>query len=64
MCHLLIHKRGIFVLSSPLQGKLDSFSEVEHSVPRLTLVEIKVCFSADKNLDRFIHVRIASRSSA
>ena len=54
----------MFVLSNPLQGKLDSFPEVEHSVPRLTLVEIKVCFSADKNLDRFIHVRIASRSSA
>ena len=43
MCHLLIHKRGVFVPSNPLQGRLDPFSELEHSVPRLTLVEIKAC---------------------
>ena len=54
----------MFVPSNPLQGRLDPFSEVEHSVPRLTLVKLKYFVSADKNLGRFIHVRIASRSSA
>ena len=63
MCHLLIHKRGVFVPSNPLQGRLDPFSELEHSVPRLTFVNVNVA-SADKNLGRFIHVRLASRSSA
>ena len=63
MCHLLIHKCGTFVLSNPFQGRLDPFSEVEHSVPRLTFVNVHVA-SADKNLGSFIHVRISSWSSA
>ena len=30
VCYLLIHKRGLVVLSNTLWGGLDPFSEVEH----------------------------------